>query len=237
MYGAFLTDCLCLLTEGADGFVGSKGSTKAGQVQLARLHSAVGYSESEERISSLITMFADKKRFSHAEVVHALTSPFKPKEAKKSGEEKPVPIKLTVESARESMIGCEIVDANGRDRTGKLLGYKIEGTRYGDTSGGLASDGYCRIYYETNHPSTGGKGGYNVSMAGITVTSTKEKDTTKYKTKTNEDGSPCRDFEIGSLVKKAKRDQPTGGDDECNFTHKQSSNLRSHCLSFFSEMG
>ena len=45
---------------------------------------------------------------------------------------------------------------------GTLLGWKVNGMRYGDTSGGLSSDNFCRIDFARGGP-------YNVGMGGAKV--------------------------------------------------------------------
>lgn len=214
-------DCAKAVYDGPAGFVGPKGSAKAGEVRTARLHSALGYEEAEARISRLIEMFAANKRFSRAEVVDALTALFQPKA--KGKKDADTPVKLTPANARDSMIGCRVEYSSDEQHyassggKGKLLGYKADGVRVGDTSGGLQSDGYCRIMFESGHPSSGGQGEYNVPMSGTTVFAGKEVDTAKYKTVTKEDGTPSRDFEIGSTVKKEPPQQPSGPMDDFGF--------------------
>jgi hypothetical protein len=44
--------------------------------------------------------------------------------------------------------GTRVLDLD-ENAAGTLLGWKHQGTRYHDTSGGLSSDGCCRIYYDT----------------------------------------------------------------------------------------
>jgi hypothetical protein len=70
---------------------------------------------------------------------------------------------LTAENAK---IGLRVTygGSGGGSHTGpgNLLGWKVSGTRYGDTSGGLSSDGYCRIRFDNG-------GGYNVSMGGTRI--------------------------------------------------------------------
>jgi hypothetical protein len=45
---------------------------------------------------------------------------------------------------------------------GILLGWKVNGTRFHDTSGGLSSDGYCRVNFENG-------GSWNVPMNEVTI--------------------------------------------------------------------
>jgi hypothetical protein len=45
---------------------------------------------------------------------------------------------------------------------GTLLGWKVNGNRFHDTSGGLSSDGYCRVNFENG-------GSWNVPMHNVTV--------------------------------------------------------------------
>jgi hypothetical protein len=55
---------------------------------------------------------------------------------------------LTAENAQVGM-RVQYGGGGGGSHTGRgtLLGWKVDGTRYGDTSGGLSSDGY---WYETS---------------------------------------------------------------------------------------
>lgn len=46
---------------------------------------------------------------------------------------------------------------------GTLLGWKVEGKRYGDTSGGLVSDGYARVAFDSMGSA------WNVSMDGLKI--------------------------------------------------------------------
>ena len=189
--------------SGAEGFIASKDGGRAGCVELARLHSAVGYAEAEERIEELIGSFAEVKSFSRAEVVHALTTLYKAKAKKIDGP--PVGQQLTEKSAKESMLGCPVeVKVPGRpDGKGKLLGYKVAGNRYGDTTGGLGSDGYCRVHFESGHPQRRSSGAWNVPMSDVTIfpsTASQEYSST-YKTVLQDDGSPLREFDVGTLVK------------------------------------
>ena len=103
-------------------------------MELARLHSAVGFAEGEARIAQLLATFAPLKRFSRAEVVHALTTVFKPQGKKLEGMAA-VPQQLTPESVRESMIGWRVT--NRRGDSGTLAGFKVNGVLYGDCGGGV----------------------------------------------------------------------------------------------------
>ena len=143
--------------DGAEeGFVAEKGGTKAGSVQLARLHSAIGYTEGEARIAQLKATFASIRKFTRAEVVHALTTVYKPSgkpSGKKLDEFAADGMILTVENANESMLGSRAETTDGKGK-GKLVGYKVGGVRVGDTSGGLASDGFCRSKASTSEISS-----------------------------------------------------------------------------------
>lgn len=140
------------------------------------------------------------------QVVHALTSLFEPRKRKGTRRRavERIAVNLSVETALESMIGCQVEyesKEHGKGK-GKLLGYKAAGVRYGDTSGGLTTDGHCRVMFDVGHPSTGGSGEWNLAMAGVKVLSPRQVDTSKYKTVLQDNGKACREFELGALVKK-----------------------------------
>ena len=59
-------------------------------------------------------------------------------------------------------IGVRVVDECYAG--GVLLGWKHRGERTGDTSGGLSSDGYCRVKFDSGQ----GGSGYNVDSKGVT---------------------------------------------------------------------
>jgi hypothetical protein len=62
-------------------------------------------------------------------------------------------------TASNASVGLAVSMAGTGSRTGpgRLLGWKLDGVRTGDTSGGLSSDGYCRVNFERG-------GGWNVPM-------------------------------------------------------------------------
>eukprot|EP01043_Picozoa_sp_COSAG02_P039324 COSAG02_NODE_3097_length_7379_cov_2.471154_3_plen_1248_part_00 len=186
--------------DGAEeGFVAEKGGTKAGSVQLARLHSAIGYTEGEARIAQLKATFASIRKFTRAEVVHALTTVYKPS-GKKLDEFTADGMILTVENASESMLGSRAETTDGKGK-GKLVGYKVGGVRVGDTSGGLASDGFCRVNFAEGHPGGRGKGGWNVPMATIRVFSKlSAPDPATFRASKTEADELIRDFEAGGFA-------------------------------------
>ena len=61
-----------------------------------------------------------------------------------------VTVQLTVHNAA---IGLRVVHLGTTDGgphgVGNLLGWKWDGVRVGDTGGGLQSDGYCRVYFDS----------------------------------------------------------------------------------------
>eukprot|EP01043_Picozoa_sp_COSAG02_P008366 COSAG02_NODE_266_length_26580_cov_9.209207_14_plen_1251_part_00 len=197
---SFLDDARAkAIYDGEEGFVAERGGTKAGSVQLARLHSAIGYAEGEARIAQLQAIFASIRKFTRAEVVHALTTVYKPS-GKKVDEIAVDGVVLTAENASESMLGsrAETTDSRGK---GKLIGYKVGGVRFGDTSGGLASDGYCRVDFESGHPGGREKGGWNIPMNTIRVfTKLSAPDPGTFRASKTEDGELIRDFEAGGFA-------------------------------------
>ena len=186
--------------DGAEeGFVAEKGGTKAGSVQLARLHSAVGYTEAEARIGQLKAAFASIRKFTRAEVVYALTTVYKPS-GKKLDEVATDGMILTIENASESMLGSRAETTDGKGK-GKLVGYKVRGVRVGDTSGGLESDGYCRVDFESGHPAGRGTGGWNIPMHTIRVFSKlAAPDPATFCASKTEDDELIRDFEAGGFA-------------------------------------
>ena len=70
------------------------------------------------------------------------------------------PVPLTADSAE---IGQRVVHSGDRGE-GVLLGWKKDGTRHGDTSGGLESDNFCRVQFD-------GGSGWNLSMSECNIIS------------------------------------------------------------------
>ena len=67
-----------------------------------------------------------------------------------------------------AVIGASVMTSSGsgsRTGAGTLLGWKVAGTRTGDTSGGLSSDGYCRVDFRSGGP-------YNVAMKNVNIVAT-----------------------------------------------------------------
>jgi hypothetical protein len=189
--------------DGADGtgFVGEKGGTKAGSVELARLHSAVGHAEGEARIAQLIAAFASIKKFSRAEVIHALTTVHKPKGKKVDMDAVTVGMTLTPENASESLLGCRAETRSGNGK-GTLIGYKVGGVRTGDTSGGLESDNVCRVDFVSGHPGGRDKGGWNISFSDVRVfAKAPALDPAAFRATKTEAGELSREFEVGGFAK------------------------------------
>ena len=68
---------------------------------------------------------------------------------------------LTAGNAR---VGLRVTVGGGGSHTGQgtLLGWKVGGTRHGDTGGGLSSDNFCRVNFENG-------GEWNLSMLEVTI--------------------------------------------------------------------
>ena len=67
-------------------------------------------------------------------------------------------------TASNAVVGMQVnVPGTGSHTgAGTLLGWKVSGNRFGDTDGGLSSDGYCRVFF-------GGRdGSYNLPMSSVT---------------------------------------------------------------------
>ena len=165
---------------------------------MARLHSHVGYAEGEARIAQLIDAFAAVKRFSRAEVVHALTTVHEPT-GKKLHPAASVAITLGTENASESMIGCR-VECKGKDKDkGKLVGIKLKGgVQIGDTSR-LSSEGVCCVDFENTIISYRRQ---NVPIGDILVfCKPPALDPTTFRVvQDDEDAPPSRDFEAGCFA-------------------------------------
>jgi hypothetical protein len=196
---------------GPEGFMANKDQL-AGCVGLARLHSAVGYAEAERRIAQLIDDFAELKRFTRSEVVHALTTVYKPA-GKLFVEETTQGVKLMADTAKESMIGCRVeVDLDGprAKGTGTLIGFQFNGIYHGDRDLRLGfTNGFCRVDFKEGNPaSVDGRGGWNLKADKVTVFPKKPSapDPSTFRAATTADGEPSRDFEVGGFVKHVLRD-------------------------------
>ena len=75
---------------------------------------------------------------------------------------KPAPEELTPANAKVGMRVFMASDSDGHTGAGTLLGWKVEDERTGDTSGGLQSDGYCRVDFDDG-------GAWNVDMSECTL--------------------------------------------------------------------
>ena len=67
-------------------------------------------------------------------------------------------------TASTAVVGMRVNVSGTGSHTGggTLLGWKVSGNRFGDTGGGLSSDGYCRVFF-------GGRdGSYNLPMSSVT---------------------------------------------------------------------
>lgn len=75
---------------------------------------------------------------------------------------KPALVELTPTNAKVGMRVFMASDDDGHTGAGTLLGWKVDGERTGDTSGGLRSDGYCRVDFDDG-------GAWNVNMSECTL--------------------------------------------------------------------
>ena len=208
----------------AVSFTGSSESRSAGSVELARLHSAVGYRAAETRIEQLQEMtFSDQKRYSRTEVLHALTTVHS---ALGQQAVEPLPTLLTAKTATESMIGCRVelpADLNPRDGGGgadgeeegkavapgvcTLLGYQIAGVKYGNF-GDLSADDPLEsrdtviVCHDGDEDSSRHHHRHHHEFFdGLVVFEAPPGGAATYSSKMSEDGTPSRDFQIGTLVK------------------------------------
>jgi hypothetical protein len=77
--------------------------------------------------------------------------------ASSAASQTPTGATLTVSNAKVGIRVYTSKKHSSKTGAGRLLGWKVAGSRTGDTSGGLSSDNYCRIDFDSG-------GGWNVSM-------------------------------------------------------------------------
>ena len=63
---------------------------------------------------------------------------------------------------KNAKVGARV---DGPDGPGRLVGWKCDGVRVGDTGGGLTSDDFCRIHYDVGSH----QGGWNLPMKNATI--------------------------------------------------------------------